>query len=652
MGNVSSTLTMRLIDGVTGNAARVSKSLRGVDKNARQVEKRSRASAAAMLASGARFGLAAGGGYMAARGLKRTVAGHAELERRVTRIALTADATRKAGKAAIPVIRAIADEAGLLDDQVTDGLDTLVAQGRSLEEAMAFLPSVARTAQASGAAVSDIANSAEAVSNAFDISADQMQHAFDVLVAGGKAGKFELRDMAQYLPSLAPAAAAIGLKGEEGLRKLVAMLQVVRAQTGSAGEAATATANIFQKMETEETAKKFAKMGVDLRKEMALARREGRELVDVFLDLSETALQGDLSKLPQLFTDAEFARGMRALLNQRDAVNELEAALSAVNGVTMGDLGEVLKDNQTKIDRLSNSTSRLGDALGGLAVSSGLAAAMDSIAAAANSASGVFDKMSKGDFFGSGGALSDLREGLRQDDESDAYLEEYKGLTGEDGDQRKAMKQVSLNPFMSDPDQARDAARVDAYSRLAADDRAVWATPFKKNDIAALAAPAVRKVQTERERQVLPDVFTVGAALPPLKTDGFQRIRPGRLNAQKAFIKDLNERGREFPVSAGGASADNPAPTMGRLDKSLLAPESEAARSAALETMNGFSQGLSEGGRRAVEEAEAISRRIEATFSRLNNITIRPRVEAPSLSSARGRLSEELNGGYYDRDYN
>lgn len=64
-----------------------------------------------------------------------------------------------------------------------------------------------------------------------------MQRAFDVLVTQGKAGKFELKDMAQYLPSLAPAAAAVGLKGAEGLNQLAAVLQTVRTQTGSAGAA-------------------------------------------------------------------------------------------------------------------------------------------------------------------------------------------------------------------------------------------------------------------------------------------------------------------------------------------------------------------------------------------------------------------------------
>lgn len=102
----------------------------------------------------------------------------------------------------------------------------------------------------------------------------------------------------------------------------------MRAQTGSAGEAATAVANVFQKMEFGRTAKKFKKFGVDLRAEMAKARKEGKDLFEVFLDLSEKALKGDLSKLPQLLADAEFAKGMRALLTSRSALDQFVAEIS------------------------------------------------------------------------------------------------------------------------------------------------------------------------------------------------------------------------------------------------------------------------------------------------------------------------------------
>lgn len=294
----------------------------------------------------------------------KSFAHFAEVDRRLTRIGLTADATDQQVAGMRMTLSDIARETATPIDQVTGGLEDLVSQGKSLPEALAFLPAVARTAAASGAEVKDMAASTGALADSLRISSGEMQRAFDILVAGGKAGKFELKDMSQYLPSLAPMAAAVGLRGTEGLKRLTAMLQIVRNQTGTASEAATNLTNVFQKMESEETAKKFGKFGIDLRKEMAKARKDGKELTEVFLDLSEKALKGDLSKVPQLFSDMQVAGGMRALLSQRDALRKLQAALNDVDGATLRDLAKVTNDAQASVDRLANSWDRLVTNLG------------------------------------------------------------------------------------------------------------------------------------------------------------------------------------------------------------------------------------------------------------------------------------------------
>jgi hypothetical protein len=164
---------------------------------------------------------------------------------------------------------------------------------------------------------------------------------------------------------MAPAFAALGYKGEQGLSKLAAMLQVIRQRTGSAEEAATAAQNIFQKMESDETVRKFAKFGIDLRGDIAKARKEGRDLVDTFLDLSEKATKGDLSKIPQLFTDAQFQVGMRALMQGRRDMEGLVRAMANASGATLKDLGQVLTDNQAKIDKMASSWERLKTSFGG-----------------------------------------------------------------------------------------------------------------------------------------------------------------------------------------------------------------------------------------------------------------------------------------------
>lgn len=296
------------------------------------------------------------GPVVAAYALKSAVTKSAEAERAITRIGVTADATaeqlRDVGKASF----GIAQEVAMPYAKVVSGLDTLVAQGRSLEDSMAFLPSVARTASAAGAEVDDIAKTADAVGRNFRIAGRDMQGAFDIMAAGGKAGTFELKDQARYLASLAPSAAAVGFAGQKGLSDLVSMLQVIRKGTGSSEEAVSSLSNIFQKMESEETTKRFKKFGVDLPSAMTKARKEGKNLVATFEDLTNTALKGDLSKIPQLFNDMEFARGMRALMSMRGEWQKLSGSIQNTSGgAVVRDLARVTDNVQAKLDRLANS---------------------------------------------------------------------------------------------------------------------------------------------------------------------------------------------------------------------------------------------------------------------------------------------------------
>ncbi|MBB6308901.1 phage tail tape measure protein [Xanthobacter tagetidis] len=373
MGSLTSVLTLRLVDQVTGPAAKAAKSIKGLDADAR----RASGVKGGLLAAGGRAGgLAALGGRTLLTGaavaggakiVKDAVTDFAALDRRMSYVGLTADATAEQTRRATLELRRMAQMPGSPGlDKTVEGLESLVASGRALPEAMSFLPAVTRTAVAANASVEDIATSADALASHFKISGEQMQGAFDTLVAGGKLGKFELKDMARYLPSLGPAAAAVGFKGAEGLKRFVAVLQTIRAGTGTAEEAATAAGNVFQKMESEETVKKFSKFGIDLRKEMARARKEGKDLFETFIQLSGRALKGDISKLPQLFTDVQVANGMRALMTMPDLMRQFNAALKNVDGSTMKDFARVAGDAQDKLDRLSavfnDLQLQLGDA--------------------------------------------------------------------------------------------------------------------------------------------------------------------------------------------------------------------------------------------------------------------------------------------------
>ncbi|PZR94173.1 MAG: phage tail tape measure protein [Stutzerimonas stutzeri] len=299
--------------------------------------------------------------------LKEATIRFAEVDRAMTRTGITGDAMADEVKKGTVELRNLSRDTATLFDPAQKGLDAITTSGRDFGDAMKMMPAILKTAQASGASVEDIANSSTALIDHMKISIAGLAEAQDTLAMGGKLGKFELKDMARYLPSMLPAFKALGQTGQDGLRKLVAMLQVIRSGTGTAEEAASSAQNIFSKMESEQTVKNFKEMGVDLPKAFAKARKEGKDLVDIFLELSNKALKGDLSKLPQLFQDMEVQRGMRPLLAEMQKRREYEEKLKGAKGTIDIDFKRVAEDAQAQLDRLKEGADRAKAAFGGLA---------------------------------------------------------------------------------------------------------------------------------------------------------------------------------------------------------------------------------------------------------------------------------------------
>jgi TP901 family phage tail tape measure protein len=365
----------------TGNVlGRVAGKLEAVDRKARAVNR-----SQGMMAVGARAagraivtGLA---GYATIAAGKELVTNFASVERRLNRIAINAGESKDSVGDMMDVINRTSREYAMSQDDVTSGFETLIAAGQDYRNAMSFLPSITLAAQASGASVEDVANSALAVSRNFKMAAPEMQRAFDIINTSGKDGAVEVRDMAQYLPSLAPAMAALGYKGAPGLKKLVSLLQTVRLQTSDASSAATNLQNVLQKMETQQTANAFEKMGVDLRKAMADARRDGRDLLDVFVQLTMKATKGDLSKLPRLFQDAQVQQGMRAIIQGQENLAKFFHDLDddKIKGSVLRDFNQVASDSQAAIDRLDSSWEKLKRSFGEGIVNTGVTGWLDTL---------------------------------------------------------------------------------------------------------------------------------------------------------------------------------------------------------------------------------------------------------------------------------
>lgn len=306
-------------------------------------------------------GLLAGVGVAAGIGFgKSSLADFAAFERRMTRIGLTADATAKETSEASKKIQDFATKFALPVESAAQGLDTLTASGFTLEKSLAFLPSVLATAQATGSSVDDIANSAVKSSDAFNILAKDSQKAFDIMVAGGNVGQFELKDMAQFIPTLSNEFASLGNEGLPGLQKLVALMQVVRARTGDSGTASTQLSSLFSEIRSEATAAKFKKFGVDLPQAIKKAEDSGEDLLQTLVKITQEVQEEKGANLEQLFGRKEAIRAMRSLAGNTQEYHDILKKIGLDNslGSTAKQLNRVLDDTQASIDRLSTNWDR------------------------------------------------------------------------------------------------------------------------------------------------------------------------------------------------------------------------------------------------------------------------------------------------------
>lgn len=328
------------------------------------------------------LGIAAGAVATGAIAVGTTaVKNFAAFEREMGRIGTTAGATVAETVKASDDVQALSKRFALPLEEAVSGLDTLTASGMDLDQAMAFLPSVLATAQASGAAVSDIANTAQKASSALKIEAGDLQKAFDIMVSGGKAGQFELKDMAASIPTLANSFANLGYSGQEGLQKLIAILQTLREDTGSAGQAATQAQNIFAKMFSQETEKNFSDFGVNIRDEVDKAVKAGEGAIEAYVRISRRVMADNpTAKLVDLFADQEFQLGMQSLMTSADSYEKFLNAVNGgeVDGTVFRDLERFTTDTTASIQRLSSSWDSFMKSLGG---------------AIAPTASGALDKL-------------------------------------------------------------------------------------------------------------------------------------------------------------------------------------------------------------------------------------------------------------------
>ncbi|QSB03460.1 hypothetical protein JWZ98_11285 [Methylomonas sp. EFPC1] len=225
-------------------------------------------------------------------------------------------------------------------DQAAEALDALIGKDGlgSTNKAMAFLPTIMRTAYGSGAAPIDIANLTSAlVANGIASNEGELKRALNMVTASGQAGGFEIKDLAKYLP--AQLSQKTGLVGLPGLQKILTMNQAAVMTAGSTDEAGRNVINLLAKLNSSDTAKDFEKAGGgDLNKFLIDQRIKGVDAIDAWLNLIDKIAERD----PQM------KAALRKLEKSGNKADQ-QAAIESISQLSEGGvIGKFFQDMQAR----------------------------------------------------------------------------------------------------------------------------------------------------------------------------------------------------------------------------------------------------------------------------------------------------------------
>lgn len=203
-------------------------------------------------------------------------------------------------------------------------------------EVKTILGQAVMAATANNADPTAFAQMAISANQTMGIKPEQMGRIFGMGTYAGQSGGFEIKDMAKWLPQQMAAAKAVGMSGEGGFAKLAALNQASVVTAGTKDEAGNNVVNLLAKMGSQDTAKDFKKMGINLPQQLAEGRMKGQDAIDVVGNL----LQSQLGK------DKNYQQAQKDLAAAKNDVERSEA-LKAVGDIAQGTvIGKVFQDRQ------------------------------------------------------------------------------------------------------------------------------------------------------------------------------------------------------------------------------------------------------------------------------------------------------------------
>lgn len=257
-------------------------------------------------------------------------------------------------------IMAAADAAKQLPEAMRQGVDVLAGFGMDPRQAAQMMAPIGKASTAYKAEIADMAAASFANFQNLKVPVKDTARAIEIMAAAGKAGAFEMKDMAQYFPMLTASAQALKQTGPAAVADLAAAAQVARTATGDAASAATNLQNLLSKINSKVTVEKFKKeFGVDLPAALKKAYSEGKTPMEAIAEITNRTLGGDLTKLSYLFEAEQVQGALRPLIQNMDLYRKIRADALASTGAVEDDFARRSAGANTNARALYGNVQKL-----------------------------------------------------------------------------------------------------------------------------------------------------------------------------------------------------------------------------------------------------------------------------------------------------
>lgn len=239
-----------------------------------------------------------------------------------------------------------------------DVFGALQAGGLSNADASAMTDPAVVFSKATQADPTDAANLTIALRNNMGIAAENMMSAYDAIAVGGKAGQFEIPDMAKSFPSILAALGAQGTKGMDGVRLATALAQSIRKTTGTSDQAATVFEAMLTDMVSPDVVERASGYGIDVFGTKEKATKAGKDPVIALLNEYRGKIGGDERKMRDVFRNATAYQGYDAVFKDLDQLGPTMDGMKNASGTILNDYGIATDNFNSQKDILTSQAAK------------------------------------------------------------------------------------------------------------------------------------------------------------------------------------------------------------------------------------------------------------------------------------------------------